>query len=189
VTTIAATTRTPLTTLALLLALTAAAAAQHGDPRHGSHGAPAHAAARPPGGHDAEACEQEFEQVVADGRGFGMAFVADRRGYPGPLHVLELEQALALRPEQTARVRTLMDGMFRASRPLGAALLAAERRLGEVFATGRPDEAAVRRAVVEVEGLRAELRTLHLTTHLATRDVLTEEQLRRYHALRWDGQR
>jgi hypothetical protein len=34
-----------------------------------------------------------------------------------------------------------------------------KRRLGEVFATGRPDEAAVRRAGVEVEGLRAELRT------------------------------
>ena len=153
------------------------AVAQHGHHSHGQPGAD----------HSPIACEQQFEQVVADGRGFGMAFAADRNGYPGPLHVLELAGRLGLTPEQETRVRALMDRMFAASRPKGAELLAAERRLTALFTSGRPDDASIRAAVADVERLRAELRTLHLTTHVATRDLLTEPQRRAYHAARWAG--
>ncbi len=44
----------------------------------------------------AEACATAFEKNIATGRGFGMAFVADQNGYPGPLHVLELKDRLKL---------------------------------------------------------------------------------------------
>jgi Spy/CpxP family protein refolding chaperone len=168
-------------TLLVIVLATAPATAQHGE--HGRHGQ--HGATTPAGGHDAEACEREFQQVVADGRGFGMAFVADRQGYPGPLHVLDLADRLALTEDQQTRVRALMTAMFAESRPKGAALLAAERRLTDLFASGRPDSASVRAAVAEVERLRAELRVLHLTKHLETRDILTPEQRRLYHAARW----
>jgi Spy/CpxP family protein refolding chaperone len=168
--------------LAVVLLSAAPALAQHAP--HGAHGpaAPGTKGAPP---HAAEACEREFEQVVADGRGFGMAFAADRHGYPGPLHVLELAERLGLTVEQQTRVRALMDGMFAESRPKGAALLAAERRLTGLFASGRPDDAAVRTAVADTERLRAELRLLHLTTHVKTRDLLTAEQRRLYPAERW----
>jgi Spy/CpxP family protein refolding chaperone len=159
---------------------------QHDQPRqHGQHGRHAPDGATAPAHHDPEGCEREFEAVVADGRGFGMAFAADRHGYPGPLHVLELADRLVLTDAQRARARALMDAMFAESRPKGAALIAAERRLAELFASGRPDEASVRAAVAEVERLRAELRVLHLTTHLKTRDVLTPGQRRLYHDARW----
>jgi Spy/CpxP family protein refolding chaperone len=135
--------------------------------------------------HTPDVCEREFEQVIADGRGFGMAFAADRHGYPGPLHVLELAGQLGLTADQETRVRALMDAMFAESRPKGALLLAAERRLTSLFASGRADADSVRAAVADVERLRGELRTLHLVTHLRTRDVLSESQRRAYHAARW----
>lgn len=167
-------TRTTWLTIGILAALALAT----GDARaqHGAH---------PPGGVSAETCDREFEQVVADGRGFGMAAAADRQGYPGPLHVLELAPRLSLTPEQATAVRALRDAMFAESRPKGAQLLDAERRLEALFASGRADETAVRRAVAEVERLRAELRTLHLTTHLRTAALLTPDQRRLYHAERW----
>ena len=133
----------------------------------------------------AETCAAAFEKNIATGRGFGMAFAADRHGYPGPLHVLELATRLGLTPDQQTKVRALQDAMFAESRPKGAALLAAERKLGDMFASAKADEAGVRAAVHEVERLRADLRALHLTMHLKTREVLSPEQRRLYQAERW----
>ena len=65
-----------------LAALAAIAWAQYG---HGSAGVDGHQVA--------QACVTEFEKVVSDGRGFGLAFAADQNGYPGPIHVLELRDA------------------------------------------------------------------------------------------------
>ena len=166
--------------LAGTLVITAPTAAQHG------HGAHSHAAGAPSRGHlSAQACLTEFESVVAEGRGFGMAFAADQNGYPGPLHVLELKDRLRLTAEQEARTRALLEAMFAESRPRSARLLAAEARLRELFARRAADETAVATAVAEVEHARAEVRLVHLRSHLKTRELLTEDQIRAYHAARW----
>ena len=52
--------------------------AQHPIPQPGAGGPPPHMLA--------EMCATAFEQNVASGRGFGMAFLADQNGYPGRLH-------------------------------------------------------------------------------------------------------
>jgi len=160
--------------LAALVGLGAAAWAQQGG--HAGHAAP---------GHDAVACEAEFRDVIADGRGFGLAFAADRNGYPGPLHVLELKDRLGLSGEQETKLHALMSAMFAEARPRGAALLEAEARLERLFAGGRADDSAVRAAVADVERARSAVRLVHLRTHLATRDLLTEPQRRAYHEARW----
>jgi hypothetical protein len=108
--------------------------------QHGSHGG--HQGGAPVSGHEeARRCIESFDRVVADGRGFGMAFAADRHGYPGPLHVLELGDALGLSPSQASQVRALETAMLSESRPRSAALLAAERRLDALFTSGRATEA------------------------------------------------
>ena len=161
--------------VAVTLAAAAAIAwAQHG---HGSMGAERHQVA--------QACATEFEKVVSDGRGFGLAFAADQNGYPGPIHVLELRARLKLTADQAAKMQELMHTMFAESRPKGARLLEAEAKLRRLFADRTADEAAVRAAVAEVERVRSEVRLAHLLTHLKTRDLLTEEQRRIYHEARW----
>jgi Spy/CpxP family protein refolding chaperone len=147
---------------------------------HQHSGAPAAQAHR-----RVDALQREFDQVVADGRGFGLAFAADQNGYPGPLHVLELKDALGLTPEQEARVRALYEAMLADARPRAARLAAAEARLRAVFAAGVADEAAVSAAVADTEAARAALRLAHLGAHLQTRDLLTEAQRRIYQQLRW----
>src|SRR5213080_3323500 len=138
------------------------------------------------GGHQAaEACSAEFDKVVGEGRGFGLAFAADQNGYPGPMHVLELKDRLKLTADQEAKGRELMHAMFTESRPKGARLLEAEAKLRRLFAERVADEAAVRAAVAEVERARTEVRLVHLLTHLKTRDLLIEDQRRIYHEARW----
>jgi Spy/CpxP family protein refolding chaperone len=187
----------PLALAITLLSMVQAAPAlgqaghQHGEP------------GRPPAGHahgpgeaaDAQAHQRveaylkEFDAVVADGRGFGLAFVADQNGYPGPLHVLELKDRLQLTPEQEARMTALFQTMLAEARAKAVRLAEAETRLRQVFAAGTANGAAVRAAVAGAEAARAEVRLVHLLTHLETRDLLTETQRRTYHRLRWGAEK
>ena len=159
-------------------AAAAAASAQHG---HGGAGAEGHQMA--------QACATEFEKVVGDGRGFGLAFAADQNGYPGPMHVLELRDRLRLTVDQEAKARDLMRAMFAESRPKSARLLEAEARLRRLFAERVADDAVVRATVAEVERARSEVRLVHLLAHLKTRDLLSEDQRRLYHETRWGASR
>jgi Spy/CpxP family protein refolding chaperone len=153
---------------------------QHGGAAH-PHGSSGDAQAH----RRVEACLREFDKVVADGRGFGLAFPADQNGYPGPLHVLELKDRLQLTPEQESRMRTLFDGMLAEAKPRAARLADAEARLRRLFADRAADDATVRAAVAAAETARAEVRLAHLLTHLRTRDLLTEAQRQTYQQLRW----
>jgi Spy/CpxP family protein refolding chaperone len=138
------------------------------------------------GGHQAaEACSTEFDKVVGEGRGFGLAFAADQNGYPGPLHVLELKDRLKLTADQEAKAQALLHAMFVESKPKSARLLEAEAKLRRLFADRAADDAAVRATVAEVERARSEVRLVHLLTHLKTRELLTEDQRRIYHEARW----
>ena len=159
-------------------AAAAAASAQHG---HGGAGAEGHQMA--------QACATEFEKVVGEGRGFGLAFAADQNGYPGPMHVLELRDRLKLTADQEAKARDLMHAMFAESHPKSVRLLEAEAKLRRLFAERAADEAAVRAAVAEVERARSEVRLVHLLAHLKTRDLLSEDQRRLYHETRWGASR
>jgi Spy/CpxP family protein refolding chaperone len=163
-----------LATVAMLL-IASSALPQHHD----------HTGGASDGHRRAQACIDEFDAVVRDGRGFGMAFAADQHGYPGPLHVLELKDRLRLDAAQEARIRALLSSMFDEARPKGMRLLEAEAKLRRLFASGAPEPSTVRTAVAEVEQARTELRLVHLLAHLETRGVLTDAQRRVYHAARW----
>jgi len=155
-------------------------------PALAQHAGHSHTGPAPSRGHlAAEACQAEFEGVIADGRGFGLAFVADQNGYPGPLHVLELKDRLRLSPEQERGARELLEGMFAEARPRSARLLASEARLRDLFARRGVDDALLAAAVAVLEQARADFRLVHLRAHVKMRDLLTEDQRRAYHAARW----
>jgi Spy/CpxP family protein refolding chaperone len=140
------------------------------------------------GGHQAaEACAVEFDKVVAEGRGFGLAFAADQNGYPGPIHVLELKDRLGLTADQESKAQALVHAMFAESKPKSARLLEAEAKLRRLFADRAANATAVQVAAAEVERARSEVRLVHLLAHLKTRELLTENQRRIYHEARWSG--
>jgi Spy/CpxP family protein refolding chaperone len=172
--------RTWLAVMALSSTIIAVAAgsawAQHGG--HGAHG-PGHSHQQ------IDAWNKEFEAVVREGRGFGMAFAADQNGYPGPMHALELKSHLQLTPEQEVKLHALMAAMFSEARPKGAWLVERETRLRQLFAGRTADAATVLAAVAEVEAARRDVRLVHLLTHLKTREILTDAQIEIYTALRW----
>ena len=77
------------------------------------------------------------EQQVADlraGRGMGLALAAELNGYPGPMHVLELADQLALSGELRRRTQELYDAMKAEAVPMGETLIANEAALDRAFA-------------------------------------------------------
>lgn len=131
------------------------------------------------------ACLDQEHQAIQRGEGFGMALPADRHGFPGPRHILDMGDSLGLTPAQKEETERLFDRMQTQALAVGQRLLAKEAEIEAAFASGAVDEAALRRLVEESAALRAELRWLHLSTHLKARALLTPEQRARYHALRY----
>ena len=131
------------------------------------------------------ACFEEERQAIERGQGFGMALVADRNGFPGPRHILDMKDELNLSAGQVRDVQQLFDKMHSRAVELGNELLAKETELDRLFAQGVSGEASVLHLLTESALLRAELRWVHIFAHLEARDLLTPEQRRGYHAARY----
>ena len=118
------------------------------------------------------------------GHGMGYAKAAELNGYPGPLHVVELADRLALSPEQLGRTQALMNAHRSRARALGAKLVDAERALDQLFRKRVASTASVAAAAERVGRLQAQLRTEHLNTHIAQTALLDVRQIERYAELR-----
>jgi Spy/CpxP family protein refolding chaperone len=127
--------------------------------------------------------DEEVAGLVA-GRGMGLAKPAELNGYPGPMHVLELADALKLTSGQRASVQASFDRMAARAKIAGAAFVEAERALDDVFRGGKADAATVAARLADAEKARAEKRMAHIAAHLEITPSLTPEQRRLYAELR-----
>ena len=125
----------------------------------------------------------EVQDLLA-GKGMGLAKAAELNGYPGPSHALDLAAELGLSAEQVAALTGIHARMADAAKPLGAAIVEAERALDRLFAERRIDRAALDTATAGIAALQGELRAVHLAAHLETRAALGDGQAARYDALR-----
>ena len=125
--------------------------------------------------------------ALRKGEGMGMAKAAELNGYPGPAHVLALAKQLALTEVQLRQVQLVFDRMSTAARPLGDEMISHERALDRLFAEGHPDRDGVAAETASIGALQGRLRSVHLTAHLATRTLLTSDQVAAYHRLRGYG--
>lgn len=127
--------------------------------------------------------EQEVSSLLA-GEGMGLAKAAELNGYPGPAHVLEHADALALTPAQREKSQALMAAHKASARALGHQLVEAERALDQAFArkTVTADELA--RLTAEIGRRQAQLREEHLRTHLVQTALLDGKQVALYAQLR-----
>lgn len=130
------------------------------------------------------------EADVADllaGRGWGLAKPAELNGYPGPIHLIEMREAIGLSDDQMHALTGLFEDMKARARRVGAQYVDAERRLEEAFSARTVDSESLTPLVREAERLRGELRLVHLETHLRTLPLLTHHQVMTYARLRGYG--
>ncbi len=126
-------------------------------------------------------------EEIADyrnGKGLGMALPAELNGYPGPSHVLGLAEELELTDEQEAEIQALYDEMLPQAITLGEEILAKEAKLELDFREGTITDASLEQQLNDVGELYAQLRFVHLSTHLETITILSQHQIRLYNQFR-----
>ncbi len=97
---------------------------------HGNHPSPY-------AGQEARAVKSLSDQDIDDllnGRGWGFAKAAELNGMPGPVHVLEMADAVALDSGQRAAIESLYEAMRADTVPLGRQLVDQEKLLEKGFA-------------------------------------------------------
>ncbi len=118
------------------------------------------------------------------GRGWGLAKPAELNGLPGPIHLLELKDALALSHDQVDQVTSLYTSMNLQARQIGARYIELERQIDTLLTQSDVNEETLSIAVKGAATTLAELRLTHLKAHLATPALLSNDQLTKYHVLR-----
>ena len=126
------------------------------------------------------------EQVTGyrTGAGMGFALPAELNGYPGPRHVLDMANELALTDEQLTEIQALYDAMLPQAISLGEQILTQEESLELAFRDGTITDDLLQSSLTESARLEGELRYVHLSTHLATIDILTSHQVQQYNQMR-----
>lgn len=118
------------------------------------------------------------------GQGMSLALAAELNGYPGPLHVLELGERLALTESQRSATQELYRRMKVAAIEAGEEFVSAERDLDRLFANKVATPQQLTEALARVAQAQSRLRGSHLYAHLAQVRILTPEQVAKYNNLR-----
>ena len=127
--------------------------------------------------------QQEIDGYLS-GQGMGYALAAELNHYPGPRHVLDLAEELALSEQQLRQTQTLFTEMRAKAVELGQQLVAKEKALDQLFASGDINEQALNSVLAEIGELHAQLRYVHLSTHLKQKALLSQHQVHLYDQLR-----
>jgi hypothetical protein len=110
--------------------------------------------------------------ALRNGEGMGMAKAAELNGYPGPIHVLALAAQLGLTESQHQEVTAIFERMSAAAKLLGGELIARERTLDQLFATGEVTPNRLSAETAAIGELQGRLRSVHLAAHLQIRALM-----------------
>lgn len=118
------------------------------------------------------------------GSGWGLAKAAELNGFPGPAHILEMKDEIHLTDEQEEKIQKIYHDMKVEAVDLGEQLIRLEMDLNNNFANRTINQSMLEKTVQKIEKVRANLRVVHLSTHLQTPSILTNEQILLYNKLR-----
>ncbi|HIL41986.1 MAG TPA: hypothetical protein EYG35_01220 [Gammaproteobacteria bacterium] len=118
------------------------------------------------------------------GAGWGLAKPAELNGVPGPKHVLEMAEKIELTKGQTEAINNVFDKMKSEAIPLGRDYVEAERKLDQMFKSKQVNHQTLQKQLTKIASIRSKLRFVHLSKHLDTSNILSEEQIKLYNKLR-----
>ncbi len=131
-----------------------------------------------------KALSQQKIDGYLSGKGMGYAKAAELNHYPGPRHVLDLSEQLALTSEQKAKTTKLFESMKKEAVSLGRELIDSEKELDQFFSNEAMDNKRLESILTGIGMLQAKLRYVHLSTHLEQKTILTPHQIQLYDRLR-----
>ena len=126
---------------------------------------------------------QEVDNLL-NGRGAGYARTAELNSYPGPLHILELQDQLEVSNEQIQQIESVFEKMNAEAKALGQDIVEQERKLSAAFASKQINPSELQTQTQRLAELYGKLRATHLEAHLAVTPLLSPKQIAAYDHLR-----
>lgn len=126
-------------------------------------------------------------QQLNQGKGWGLAKAAELNGVPGPVHLLQMKQQIALSKDQIIKIKAIFNDMQSKAIPLGKKLIQLESKLNDSFANRKITAESLSHQLDDIARVTKELRYVHLVAHLATPSILSEFQITKYNKLRGYG--
>jgi hypothetical protein len=118
------------------------------------------------------------------GGGWGLAKAAELNGLPGPTHLLEMKDEIALDDAQIAAIEKIYAAMKAAAIVEGENLIALEEDLERHFRDGTITQEILSASLEAIAATRKDLRYIHLSAHLQTPEILSDAQIAQYNTLR-----
>ena len=126
---------------------------------------------------------QEVDNLL-NGRGAGYATTAELNSYPGPLHILELQDQLEVSNEQIQQIESVFQKMNAQAKALGQSIVEREQALSAAFENNKINRSELQTQTQQLAELYGKLRATHLEAHLAVTPLLSPEQIATYDNLR-----
>ena len=136
---------------------------------------------------DIKSLSSDDIKELTNGGGWGLAKAAELNGYPGPVHIFQIEKEINLTQEQKNKVNVLFKQMKKEAISLGVQLIKLEKQLNISFQNKTINQNSLENQIFNIMEVRKKLRLVHLSTHLETPKILTKEQIVLYNKLRGYG--
>ena len=118
------------------------------------------------------------------GNGMGLAKAAELNGYPGPKHVLEMQEELFLEKEQLTSIKQIFEEMKSQAQSQGQKLISLEKELNDYFSNTTINNDTLETTSKKIAEAKSNLRYIHLSAHIKTTEVLSKSQIKKYNQLR-----
>ena len=118
------------------------------------------------------------------GNGMGLAKAAELNGYPGPKHVLEMQEELLLEKEQLTSIKLIFEEMKSQARSQGKILISLEKSLNDHFSNATITNDTLESTLKNISEAKNNLRYIHLSAHIKTTEILSKNQIKKYNQLR-----
>lgn len=122
--------------------------------------------------------------ALRNGKGMGLAKAAELNHFPGPLHVLDEASKLSLTKSQLVQTKALYASMKEQAIIAGRQIITAEKTLDDMFIDGNLSEMELQQQLNKIGQYQAQLRFIHLKTHLKQKQILSSQQIKNYDRIR-----
>jgi len=127
---------------------------------------------------------EQYQAYLKGEAGADAAYVAEVHHYPLPDKVLKLKKELTLSTEQAATIMAIYDHMHGLRVQIGGSIIDNEKTIDLMFAQNTVSNGNLIFFVNRYGSYQAELRNAILQACIATKKVLTPEQMKLYDSLR-----
>ncbi|MDQ3962267.1 MAG: hypothetical protein M3230_07270 [Thermoproteota archaeon] len=114
----------------------------------------------------------------------GLAKLAELNGYPGPRHVLDMASELQLTDRQRMEIERIYQNMSDKAKGIGSAIIGIEQDIDGDFANKTITKENLKLMLDNSADLYGQLRSVHLSAHLDTVQILSIEQVQMYNMMR-----